>query len=124
MIFKSSSAPDCLLVREQQIAQTMIKENSVSTKEAYKEKIEAEVDLAQAKLAELKAQARSSTADARIEYDEQIDKLLQKVEATRDKLKELGESGEDSWEQLKDSIEHTWNSLNSTIRDAVARLKK
>ncbi len=96
----------------------------MSTKEAYKEKIEAEVDLAQAKLAELKAQARSSTADARIKYDDQIDKLQQRVDATRDKLKELGESGEDSWEQLKDSIEHTWKTLNSAVRDAVARIKK
>ncbi len=96
----------------------------MSTKEAYKEKIAAEVDLAQAKLAELKAQARSSAADARIKYDDQIDKLQQKVNAARGKLKELGEAGEDSWEQLKDGIEHTWNDLNSTVRDAVARFKK
>ena len=102
----------------------MIEENSVSTKEAYKEKIEAEVDLAHAKLAELKAQARSSAADARIKYDDQIDKLQQQVDATRGKLKALGEAGEDSWVQIKDSIEHTWNSLNSTIRDTVARFKK
>jgi hypothetical protein len=38
----------------------------MSTKEAYKQKIEAEVELAQAKLAELKAQANNSAADARI----------------------------------------------------------
>ncbi len=38
----------------------------MSTKKAYKQKLEAEVELAQAKLAELKAQAKSSTADAHI----------------------------------------------------------
>ena len=96
----------------------------MSTKESYKEKIEAEVDLAQAKLAELKAQARSSAADAHIKYDDQIDKLQQKVDVARDKLKELGEVGEDSWEHLKDGIEHTWKDLNSTVSDAVARFKK
>lgn len=94
------------------------------SKEAYKEKIEAEVDLAQAKLAELKAQAKSSAADAHMKYDDQIDKLQQKVDDTRGKLKELGEAGEDSWEQLKDGIEHTWNDLNSAVRNAVARFKK
>ncbi len=102
----------------------MIEENSVSTKEAYKEKIEAEVDLAQAKLAELKAQARSSAADARIKYDDQIDKLQQQVDATRANSKHWVRPAKTSWEQLKDSIEHTWNGLNSTVRDTVARFKK
>ena len=36
----------------------------MDTKEAFKQKVEAEVELAQAKLAELKAQAKSSAADA------------------------------------------------------------
>ena len=102
----------------------MIKENSMSTKEAYKEKLAAEVDLAQAKLAELKARARSSAADACITYNDQIDKLQQQIDATQGKLKELGEAGEDSWERLKDGIEHTWNGLNSAAKDAVARFKK
>ncbi len=43
----------------------------MSTKEAYKQKIDAELELAQAKLAELKAQAKISTADARIKYAKQ-----------------------------------------------------
>ncbi len=47
----------------------------MSTKEAYKQKIEAEVELAQAKLAELKAQAKSSAADASIKYAKQIEEL-------------------------------------------------
>jgi hypothetical protein len=38
----------------------------MSTKEAYKQKLEAEVELAQAKLAELKAEAKISAADTRI----------------------------------------------------------
>ena len=96
----------------------------MSTKEAYKEKIAAEIDLAQAKLAELKAQARNSAADARIKYDDQIDKLQQKVDATRGKLKELGEAGEDSWEQLKAGVEQSWDGLSSAVRDAAARFKK
>jgi hypothetical protein len=49
--------------------------------EAYKQKIEAEIELAQAQLAELMAQAKSYAADARIKY-QQVEKFEQDVDAT------------------------------------------
>lgn len=41
----------------------------MSTKDAYKQKLEAEIEMAQAKLAQLKAHAKNSAADARIKYE-------------------------------------------------------
>ena len=96
----------------------------MSTKKAYKQKIEAEVELAQAKLAELKAKAKISTADARIKYTKQVDELEQKVDATKAKLKELGEASEDAWEHLKDGVESSWGVLSAAVRDTAAMLKK
>lgn len=74
----------------------------MSTKDAYKQKIEAEVELAQAKLAELRAEAKSSAADTRIKYEKQIEDLEHKVDTAKAKLKELGEASEDAWEHLKE----------------------
>jgi mevalonate kinase len=95
----------------------------MSTKEAYKQKIEAELELAQAKLAEFKAQAKSSAADARIKYAKQVDELEQKVDVTKAKLKELGEASDDAWEQLKDGVESAWATLSAAIRNAAAKFK-
>jgi gas vesicle protein len=95
----------------------------MSTKEAYKQKIEAELELAQAKLAEFKAQAKISTADARIKHAKLVDEIEQRVGATKTKLKELGEASEDAWEQLKDGVESAWGSLSTAIRNAAARFK-
>jgi len=95
----------------------------MSTKEAYKQKVEAELELAQAKLAEFKAKAKIATADARIKYTKQVDDLEQKIDATKAKLKELGEASEDTWERLKDGVESTWNALRTTVRDATAKHK-
>ena len=95
----------------------------MSTKEAYKQKIEAEVELAQAKLAELRAESKSASADARIEYDKQIGKLEQKVDATKEKLKELGEASEDAWEHLKEGVENSWDKLSSAVRETTTKLK-
>jgi hypothetical protein len=95
----------------------------MSTQEAYKQKIEAELELAQAKLAEFKAQAKSSAADARINYAKQIDELEQKVGTTWTKLKELGEASDDAWEQLKEGVENAWATLSAAIRNATAKFK-
>jgi hypothetical protein len=95
----------------------------MSTKEAYKQKIEAELELAQAKLAEFKAQAKISTADARIKHAKQVDELEQKVDATKVKLKELGEASDDAWKQLKVGVEAAWGALSAAIRNAAANFK-
>ncbi len=95
----------------------------MSTKEAYKQKIEAELELAQAKLAEFKAKAKSSAADTRIKYSKQVDELEQKVDATKVKLKELGEASDDAWEQLKVGVESAWDALSTAIRNAAAKFK-
>jgi hypothetical protein len=95
----------------------------MSTKEAFKQKVEAEVELVQAKLAELKAQAKSSAADAQIKYAEQVDELEKKVAATKAKLKELGEASEDTWERLKDGVESAWDALSSAVKATAAKFK-
>ena len=96
----------------------------MSTKEAYKQKIEAELELAQAKLAEFKAQAKISTADARIKHAKQVEEIELRFGATKAKLKELGEASEDAWEQLKDGVESAWGALSVAIRNAAAKFKE
>ena len=96
----------------------------MSTKDAYQKKIEAEVELALAKLAKLKAQARASTADARIKYSKQIDTLEQEVVAIRIKVKEMAAVGDDSWEQLKYGVERGWSALHTAVQDAVAKYRE
>ncbi len=51
----------------------------MSTFEVYREKFEAELEMAQAKLAELKARAKSATADVRIDLSQEEGKLEQGV---------------------------------------------
>jgi len=96
----------------------------MSTKEAYKQKVEAEVELAQAKLAELRAVAKGCAADTRIKFNQQIEELEQKVDTTKTKLKALADVGEDAWEQLKDGVDNAWSSLSSAVKDAGAKLKE
>lgn len=95
----------------------------MTTKESYKQKIEAEIEVAQAKLAELKAEAKSAAADTRIHYDQKIEELEHKIDTAKDRLKELGEASEEAWEHLKDKVEHAWDTLSHSVQDAAAKLK-
>ncbi len=92
------------------------------TKEAYRQKIEAELDLAQAKLAELKAQAKNSAADANIKYAEQVEELERGVDATKARLNETRD-GDDKWERFKEGVGSVWGTVSDTFRDTTAKFK-
>ncbi len=64
----------------------------MSETNAYKQKLEAEIEQAEAKLEDLKAEAKSCAADAtiRTQYDQRVKELEQYIDAAKAKLKELG----------------------------------
>jgi len=95
----------------------------MSAKDAYKAKIQAEIELAQAKLSELKAQAKVSASDVRIKYSQMVDDLERKLDATKTKLNELGPASEGAWEHLKDGIQVAWTDLENGIGKAAAKFK-
>jgi gas vesicle protein len=95
----------------------------MSTRDAYKAKIQAEIELAQAKLSELKAQAKVSASDVRIKYSQMVDDLERKLDATKTKLKELGAASESGWEHLKDGIQDAWTDLETGIGNVAAKFK-
>jgi len=96
----------------------------MSTKEAYKQKIEAELELVQARLAEFKAEVKSAGADIQIKYSEHVNKLEKMADATKEKLKELDAASEDTWEHLKQGVESAWDTLSTAVHDTVSKFKK
>lgn len=95
----------------------------MNTKDAYKQKLEAELELARAKVSEFKAKARNFSADNRIETAKHLEELERGVETAKSKLKELGEAGEDGWEKIKDGVEHAMKALHKVISDVGEKFK-
>ncbi|MDP2894502.1 MAG: hypothetical protein Q8N78_09095 [Sulfurimonas sp.] len=99
----------------------------MSTKDAYKQKIEAQLELVQANLEVLKAKAKNATADIRISYSKEIESLENNYAKVQSKLDELGQVSEDAWEHLKDDIENSWDSIRAyakKIPDNINEIKK
>lgn len=95
----------------------------MSNKDAYKQKIEADLEVVKAKLAEYKAEAKSVAADVHIEYLQHIDKLEKMADTVQLKLKELEVSGEDKLESLKEGLESTWNNFTEAVHDTAVKFK-
>lgn len=96
----------------------------MSERDAYKQKIEAEIELAHAKLLELKAHAKNVAADVRIKYEGKIADLESMLDATKSKLGELGASSGDAWVELKGGVEAAWGAFTTGLGNAAAKFKK
>jgi hypothetical protein len=58
----------------------------MSTKESYKQRIDAELDVVQQKFARFKARGMTLTADTQIKHAVHVKELEQKLHATKTKL--------------------------------------
>jgi hypothetical protein len=89
-------------------------------KEAYQEKMEAQLKEWTAKLNEYKAKADKAGADVKIQMYAHIDQLKAKKEALQQKLDEVKAASGDSWEALKagsekilEETKKTWEGMKS-----------
>lgn len=82
-------------------------------KEAYQEKIEAQLREWTAKINELKAKAEGAKADAKIEMYKRIDALRVKQEAAQAKFQALKQAGTEKWEQLRTGLDQAMEDLKT-----------
>ena len=90
-------------------------------KEAYRQKIEAQLDEWSAKIDQLKARARQLDADARIELDRRIKDLRERRENLTKQLADLQKSGGDAWHSLRRGIDSALDELRDAWEKAKSR---
>ena len=90
----------------------------MSEKSAYRQKLEARLDQWQAEIDKLQAKAVEAGADARVEYEDQVDSLRKQQDAAREKLKEFDEASGEAWKDLKQGIEKAWDDLSASVKKA------
>ncbi len=95
----------------------------MSTKDAYIESIDSELELVEARLAEFKAQKKQLDAYARVRHARRVEDLQKKTDSTRAKMKELAEANDNALEELMDGMENSWKDLQSTLENTVATFK-
>ena len=91
--------------------------NTAYTRGTYRDKVEAELEMAKARLEHLREKANHASAETAILYRRQIDELEMRVAETRARLREMNDADESGWENFKDGVERAWNSMKESMKD-------
>lgn len=92
-------------------------------RQAYEEKLAAQLEEGKAQLTLLKAKANKAKAEAKIEYYKTIESLQHGQDKARAKLHELQGAGDEAWEDLKTGAEKAWDEVKAALHRATAKLK-
>jgi len=95
----------------------------MSMKQAYEQKLQAQLDEWGTEIDKLKAKADKAEANAQLEYYKQIEELRSMQEAANKKLVEIKNASDDAWEDLKADLESAWDSLGNALKSASSRFQ-
>lgn len=94
-----------------------------TTKQAYQEKLQAQLSEIEAQINVWRAKVEQAEADAKLESQKHLENLEQRRDDIRAKLEELSNAGEGAWEDLKAGIDSAWDDLKRAFEDAAARFR-
>ena len=101
----------------QQRRQSRRKENAVD-REAYRQKMEAQIKEWKAKIDELETRAGKVTAEARDEYHRFMERLRAYQKELPGKLNEMKHASGEAWESLKSGMEKAAADLGDALKEA------
>jgi len=93
-------------------------------KETYQQKLEAQLDEVEARLNLWRAKMEQAGADAKLEYQRQLENVEKQRDTARNRLQELRDASEDAWEEMKAGVDRAWNELQSAFENAADHFRK
>ena len=93
-------------------------------RDAYVEKLKAQLDEWNADIDKLAAKAAQGEAKAKTEYQNQLDDLRTQRDDARDKLSAMQQAGEGAWEDLKEGLENSWAIMKMSFGKAKSEFEK
>jgi hypothetical protein len=95
----------------------------MSLRDAYRQKMEAQIEEQRARLELLKAKAKRAVADGKLMAYEELAEAERNFDLAKARLKELGAASEGAWEDMKSGVEGAWASLKAAGEKAADKFK-
>jgi len=95
--------------------------NQPDQQQVYREKVQAELNLLNAQVDEMKAKAAQAQADTKIQYNSLLEELQTRQVAVQMRLEELQAASQDAWEDIQTGVEAAWLDLQQSFQNAVAK---
>ena len=96
----------------------------MTTREAYLEKLKAQLDEWNKDLDGLDRETSKADAKTKIKYEEQIKELRQNVEEAQQTLTKIRDASENTWEDLKQGAETIWDMYKNSFKKAKSEFKR
>jgi methyl-accepting chemotaxis protein len=95
----------------------------MKTRDAYVEKLAAELNEWSAQIDLLAAKAENAKADVKLQYAQELEELRVRQREASEKMKELEEASDEAWENMKGTADKVWEDLKTGITTASAKFK-
>jgi hypothetical protein len=92
-------------------------------KDAYKQKMAAQLKEWTAQINLLEAKIENAGADLKVKGSDELKALRAKQHAAAEKMKELEKASGEAWEQVKDTADKIWDELKAGIAKAHSKFK-
>ena len=95
----------------------------MSERDAYIEKMKAQLDAWNAKIDQYEAQAKKAGADAQLHFEKQLEELKDSRDDAAKHIKEMQDASNDAWESLQRGAENAWDEMARAFKNAAERFK-
>ncbi len=95
----------------------------MNKKQAYEEKLQAQLDEFNARIDVLKAKAAKAESSAKLSYYDTLEELKLKRDLAQNKLEKLRNASDDAWEDLKEGVENAWADFSAAVKSATSRFQ-
>jgi TolA-binding protein len=107
------------VLRETQEAVTATKDYTIHQKDAFQQKVQAELDEMQVRITQLRGQVKHASEEARTDIQKAIVELEKKKSLAHKKAEDIHSATASSWEQVKSktsaAVDDLRDSLNRTL---------
>lgn len=95
----------------------------MNKRDDFIERMKANLEAWNAEIDILAAKAREVGDEARVKYHDDIERLKQRRDETRELLEELQQTSEAAWGTLRQGLEESWERLRKAFADASSHFK-
>jgi hypothetical protein len=90
-------------------------------RDAYQNKLDAQIEELNARLALMRAKAKGFAADARIAAHEELSDTDAKLARLKARMGKLRVAGDGAWQEMKVGVESAWTELSTAAKRAKKR---
>ena len=94
------------------------------TRDEYVQKLKSQLDEWNTELGRWEAKSAEMQADARVEYDKQLELLRRQRDQGLEQMRQLQSAGMDAWQQMARGADEAWAKMRESFDKANAQFKK